>query len=327
MENNDNPIDIVRRRRRALDAAVAKLASQQEGLVARRQLLALGMDADRVRNHVAASRWAERSALVLSTTTGPLTRAQTRWLGVLHAGPRALVGGLSAAEVHGLRNWHRDETTILIPQDLELDDLAAPDVRFIRTRRSLAPMATKRDGLPVCRIEPAVLLFAAYQPSLRTAQGLVAAVVQQRLTTHGELQHWVRALRPLRWAKVFRAALTDIAGGSQSLAELDVLRLCRRAGLQRPRRQGSRRDSSGRVRWTDCEWELPDGHVIVLEVDGAFHMEAEHWEDDLARQRRISRPGRTVVRCTAREARDEPEQVGRDLRALGVPGRAAEDAS
>jgi very-short-patch-repair endonuclease len=71
---------------------------------------------------------------------------------------------------------------------------------------------------------------------------------------------------------------------------------------------------------------LSNGHVVILEIDGGFHMEVEHWEDDLVRQRRISGPGRTVVRCTSREVRDDHEQLGRDLLALGVPRRAPKRA-
>lgn len=67
------------------------------------------------------------------------------------------------------------------------------------------------------------------------------------------------------------------------------------------------------------EWQLPDGRTLVLEVDGGFHMEAEHWEDDLARQRALAATDRIIVRCTPRELRDEPERVARDLLALGVP--------
>ena len=74
----------------------------------------------------------------------------------------------------------------------------------------------------------------------------------------------------------------------------------------------------GRWRYTDCEWDLPGGTTLVLEVDGAFHMEVEHWEDDLRRHRGLTRPGRLIVRCTSREIRDEPFQVAGDLRALGL---------
>jgi len=102
-----------------------------------------------------------------------------------------------------------------------------------------------------------------------------------------------------------------------------VVRMCRDHGLALPGRQLKRLDADGRMRFTDCEWRLPDGRVIVLEVDGSFHMDSQQWEDDLARQRQLSAPDRLMVRCTARELREEPWHVARDLRRLGVPARAA----
>jgi hypothetical protein len=119
-----------------------------------------------------------------------------------------------------------------------------------------------------------------------------------------------------------RRTLTEIAGGAQSVAELDVRRMCRRHRIALPARQVKRYDAGGRLRFTDCEWRLPGGGVVVLEVDGAFHMEAQQWEDDLARQRALSGPGRTIVRCTSRELRDDDRRLAGDLIRLGVP-RAA----
>lgn len=299
------------------DAQVEKLARAQAGLVARRQLNELAFDRFRVRNQLRARRWLERSDLVLSTFTGDLTREQTMWLGVLHAGGPALVGGLTAGELVGLRNWHRDMVTVLVPRNV---DVAPVDgVRFVHTRRNLRRMRRTSSDLPACKVEPALLLWAGYSAAHRAAQGVLAAAVQQRVTTPTDLTYWVGRMRPLRRARLFRQVLADIEGGSQSLSEIDVLRMCRRARIARPRRQTKRRDSAGQIRWTDCEWTLPNGHLVVLEVDGAFHMDVEHWEDDLARQRRISSPDRTVVRCTSRELRDDSDQLGRDLIALGVP--------
>jgi hypothetical protein len=292
------------------------LARHQLGLIARRQLNELGVDADRVRNQLAARRWAVRSSTVLSTFTGSLGWRERVWLGALHAGGTALIGGLTALEWHGLKGWHRDEVTVLVDDQLSFDPV--PDIRFFRTRRPLSDMRAAGSDLPLCRIEPAALLFAGYERSFRTAVGLLAAVVQQRLTTADRLLVEIERMRPLRRAKAFRTALLDIQGGAQSLAELDVGRLCRRAHLPPPRRQTRRRDATGRLRYTDCEWLLPDGTVLILEIDGSFHMDAGHWEDDLARQRRLSGRGRIIVRCTARELRDDPDAVLADLRMHGL---------
>ncbi len=61
---------------------------------------------------------------------------------------------------------------------------------------------------------------------------------------------------------------------------------------------------------------------MILEVDGGFHMEVEHWEDDIVRERDLVTTGAIVLRCTGREMRDEPHRVAASLRAVGV-GRSS----
>ena len=122
------------------------VAQAQAGMISRRQLNEVGADRWHVRNNIAAQRWTARSPMVVSTTTGALSREQTMWLGILHAGPSAILGGLSAAEVGGLRNWARDDITVLIPDELEVEPV--PGVDFHRTRRPIQQLRCPGDGLP-----------------------------------------------------------------------------------------------------------------------------------------------------------------------------------
>jgi very-short-patch-repair endonuclease len=80
-----------------------------------------------------------------------------------------------------------------------------------------------------------------------------------------------------------------------------------------------RRDPSGRKRYLDCEWNLGNGVIVVLEVDGSHHLTVEHWEADIRRERKIVTSGRLVLRATSAELRLDPHEVATDLRALGVP--------
>ena len=195
-------------------------------MVARRQLDRLGIDADRVRCQVSAGRWAERTPRVISTVTGELTFEQRCWLAVLHAGPRSMLGNLTAAAHHDLKNWDRPQICVMVDDELSFDPV--PGVDFFRSRRPFEVLVSRRPGIPRCRLEPAVLLWAAYEAPNRAAHGVIAATVQQRLTTPGRLIAWVDLLHPLRRAKPFKRTLSFVDAGAHSGAELEVGRMCRR---------------------------------------------------------------------------------------------------
>ncbi len=294
------------------------VATDQGGLVARRQLNALGYDDRYIDRRVAAERWQLVSQVVVCTTTGVLTREQRTWAGVLHAGPGSAIGGLTALERRGLEHWHRAEITVLLAKSHNLEPLEG--VRFVETRRPVGLYAT--GAPPTWRTEPAALLFAGYTTSTRTALGLLAAVVQQRLTTPERILRELPGMHPLRRSKLVRSTLAEVAEGAHSLAEMGVGRMCLQEGLPMPDRQVRRRDASGRTRFTDAQWRLPDGRVVVLEIEGSFHMEVSHWEADIARERDLVATGAVVLRCTDREIREEPSRIARSLRAVGV-GRSS----
>lgn len=292
-------------------------AVKQAGMLSQTHFDELGVTRGFVRSQLRARRWSQRTSSVFSTTTGPLSEEQRLWLGVLHAGPTALVGGLTAAEAHGLKGWRREAVTVLVDDELSFDPVDGID--FFRTRRPLKVMRDPQCVLPTCRVEPAVLLFAGYERNRRTAHGLLAAVVQQRLTSVDLLDVWLRQMRPLRRAPEFRGLFADLRGGAQSRTEVDLRDACREFRVALPDSQCPRRDRAGRQRFTDAEWRLPDGAVLVLEVDGAFHDDVLQGAADRTRHRRLTSRTRLVVSCSAYELRYHPGDVMEDLIALGVP--------
>ena len=150
---------------------------------------------------------------------------------------------------------------------------------------------------------------------------MVAASVQQRLTTAKRLIEWVDLLRPLRRAKPFKRTLSFVDAGAHWEPSSRSGRMCRRFGMPQPDRQRRRADSHGRPRWTDAEWDLSGGFTLVLEVEGGFHTEVLEAAADARRSRRITTRSRAVVRCTAYELAHEMEEVAVDMIGLGVPGR------
>ncbi len=308
-----------------MDDRINRLIEAQAGMLARRQLTALGMDWDAVSRKTATGRWSERTPRVVSVVTGALTIEQRRWVGVLHAGPRSMLGGLTAAARNGLTGWEREPVTVLVDDELSFEPVEG--IHFFRSRRPFELLLSPKPGIPSCHLEAGLLLWAGYDAPLRPAYGVLAAAVQQRLTTAARMREWLDLLKPLRRAAGFRRMLADVEGGVHSGAERDVNKMCRDFHLPFPLRQVSRLDSNGRRRWTDAEWRLADGRILVLEVDGAFHMEVTQWAADKRRARRISSADRVVLGATAFEVRHEPAEVARDLVALGVVSRVPETAA
>ncbi len=304
---------------------LADLILAQDGMVARRQLNEYGVSWMRVRNEIAARRWVERTPRVISTFTGELTPRQREWLAVLHAGPRSMLTNLSAAGRQGLTGWERPWVSVMVDDELSFEPVDGVD--FFRSRRPFDLLRSPRPGMPVCQVEPAVLLWAAYEATTRAAHGVAAAVVQQRLSTASRMIEWIDQLRPLRRAKPLKRTLQLVEAGAHSGAEIEVGRLCRRFGIRPPDRQRLRRDRSGRVRYTDAEWDLLDGTTLVLEIDGAFHMDVLQAADDAKRSRRLTTRSRVVVRCTAYELAHESHEVALDLIALGLAGRVPDAAA
>jgi hypothetical protein len=299
-----------------VDGVWRELARSQEGLISRRQLRGLGVTRSEIRNHLDLERWAVRSAEVLSTTTGPLAPLQRLWLGALHGGPTAMIAGLNAATHRGLKGWDRDEITVLVSNPMSFEPLDG--FCFFRSRRP-SGLLLGTGVLPVCKLEPAVLLFASRERNIRTALGSLAAVVQQKLTTPDKLREGVALLKPLRRADAIRTFLDDLDGGAQSLTEVETHRLFREWRIARPDTQKARHDRAGKRRYTDCEWKLRDGRTLVLEINGGFHDDVLQSMDDSRRSRKLTTPERIVVTCTGFELRHEPWAVMEDLIALGVP--------
>jgi len=245
---------------------------------------------------------------------------------VLTTAEVALMGGAvtltkprSADDLLSEADFERDER---LPYwaDIWPSSTALAGVVVHESRRHFPADQALLEGLPVHRIERAAVDAAAWSRSARTAVGLLAAVVQQRLSTPARLAEALETAGKVRHHRVLALALGDISGGSQSLAEIDFVRFCRTHDLPEPDRQARRKDARGRWRYLDVEWRLPAGRVLVVEIDGIGHLEATRWYDDLLRTAELPPDdGRTLIRLPATAVRLDGLRVAAILRAHLVP--------
>ena len=144
----------------------------------------------------------------------------------------------------------------------------------------------------------------------REARTIIAMCFQQRLVRTGDVDYVLHRMPNAKRRSLIVATVADVAAGSETVTELDLVRLCRKAGLPVPTRQVIRREN-GRARYLDAYF---DEWGIVVEVDGAHHMEVDQWWRDMERHNALSQRGETLLRFPAFLLRDHPAIVAAAIR-------------
>ncbi|KKK06614.1 hypothetical protein LQ51_07160 [Micromonospora sp. HK10] len=264
-----------------------------------------------IRHRVATGRWRQAHRGIYVTHGGPVTEAQRRWVAVLAAGPSAVLAGLNAAQAWGLRRYHSGAIHLLLPARHQTRSLP-PGIQVHRT--TLLPAEDVLDVGQPRRTMPARSLVDAAQWASTDdeARAVIAAGFQQRLVGGDDLHQVLERLPRARRRRLIRATASDAAGGAHSLAELDFLRLVRRAGLPEPSRQVIRRDAAGRRRYLDVWFDLWRIHV---EIDGGQHLDPRTAWVDMQRQNDLWVEGNRILRFPAWAVRNHPDRVLAQLRA------------
>ncbi len=288
----------------------------EDGVTNRQELARWGIGAAEVRAQVAAGRWQlVGRALVLHN--GALTDRQRGLVALLNCGPHAVLTSFTAAAEWGLRGWERPEIHVLVPAYARQPKVSG--VRLHRTSARPGPdiVASRR----LHRLGPALLVAAASFQSPRPGCGLLATGYQQRLVRTSDVHTALVAAPRTRHRAALLLAVADIAQGAQALSEIDFERLCTRNGLPRPDRQAVRVEPSGRRRYLDADWTLPDGRLVGVEVDGAVHLAAARWFEDQLRHNEVVLSGTTLLRFPSVVVRHEPALVVSQLARLLALGR------
>lgn len=230
-------------------AGLTELAAQQDQVLSRQQLAGYGVLRDHLRIELRARRWQLVGCRAVVLQTGQLTGPQRWWAAVLNAGKTAALCGITAAQVHGLRGFDAERVHVVVPHGTRYHPLAW--VRVHESRRYLPD----RDLHPVRRpptvgVERALIDAAVWASRARWGCALLAAGVQQRLTTAERLLAELAGAGEVAHRRILAASLLDIGGGAQALGEIDLVGLCGTHGLPAPNRQ-VRRVVGGRLRYID----------------------------------------------------------------------------
>lgn len=288
-------------------------------MVARRQLLELGISAEAIDVRVEAGRFHLVHRGVYAVGHRVLSQ-RGRWMAaVLVCGPGAVLSHRSAACLWGIRAGGRSQTHITSPSKSRSQGV-------IRRHFSLLPEdeITEHDGIPVTTVPRTIFDFAATAP----AHEVEAALRQseyRRLHDRLSLPHLLERYPRRAGSKVVKECLarrSETSGRSRSWLEEVFLPFLDRHRLPRPQQLNAWIEVGGRRFEVDCFW--PQAKAIV-ELDGfAAHGTRTAFRDDRYRDRKLRRAGYGFIRLAPEQLDDEPTEVAADLRDLLSAGSPAD---
>ena len=293
----------------SIDNAIADLATQQHGVVAHRQLRALGIGDGAIKHRVGAGRLQGVHVGVFAVGHRALTANGHRMAAVLACGPEAVLSHRSAAALHGLRRTAGTAIDVTVPRPRAS---SRPGVDVHRVKRLHPDDRTRERGVPVTTVARTLLDLAdvVRGSDLRRAfeeadrRRLVDLSSFDALFARSPGRHGLNALRAL-----VEDASTSVVDTHSEL-EAVFLRFCADHTIPPP---ATNVHIAGFT--VDALWPA---QRLVVKLDGyAFHGTTRAaFERDRARDAELQRAGYRVVRLTWRRLHREPAAVAASLHGM-----------
>jgi hypothetical protein len=296
------------------------IAAEQDGVVARRQLLASGLTPGVARRELVARRWRVLYPGVYATFSGTVPDRAHVWAALLRAGEGAVASHRTALWLAGVIDELPDVIEVGIPHERRADEA---DGLRVHRMRNLSKLAHPAALPPRLRVEAAVLAATQLAESLEAALDLVFRSTQRRLTTAARLTRELKAWPRHRWRALLVELLREVEDGVASALELRYARDVERAhGLPRGlRNQAEREPGSGQCRYRDVRYPA---FSTVVELDGREAHPVDQAFRDLRRDNAVTEAGDRVLRYGWRDVAGRAclsaAQVGQVLRQQGWTG-------
>ncbi|MBN1528948.1 MAG: type IV toxin-antitoxin system AbiEi family antitoxin domain-containing protein [Thermoleophilaceae bacterium] len=296
-----------------MDAAIAELAARQHGVVARRQLVELGLGEYAVRHRIRAGRLHVLHRGVYAVGHLRLSLAGARMGAALACGPGAALSDAAAGACWGLRPSGGALIDVTAPREVR-----RPRIR-VHVRRLPADERTVHDGIPITTVPRTLLdLAATLQPHQLAAAVNQAEVL--RLTDPLSLPQLLERYPGRRGTRRVREVMGETTGVPRSELEALFQEFLRKADLPRPETNAAFH-LAGRWIEVDCLWREAR---VALELDGRMvHDTRASFESDRLRDRELVVAGWTPVRVTWRQLERDARRLEADLRVLLTSARRA----
>lgn len=307
-------------------AASLALLEDQDGVFSRAQARAVGVSRRVISRMVDRGLWQTIGPAVVVTHNGALTQRQKDWAGVLHAGPGGALFGLSSLSMHGLRGFPSPTVQTVAEHGRGRRDITT---RWVSIKVHESVHMSDADIHPAKaprrqRVARAAVDAAALAATDGQARAVIAAVVQQRLIFAEELRPFVVGRPTLPRHGLLLETIDDVAGGAESLPEMEWTKGIRRLGLPTPSRQRVIQHANRRY-YLDADF---DEWMVTVEINGGQHLDPRSVDYDDERRFVLSAGGRLVVDISSYIVRYDMPRAGlRTARALHARGWRPEPAT
>jgi hypothetical protein len=295
----------------AKEQAMLDQAASQ-GVIRVQQLVELGVpERTAYRRCANGGPWRRLLPGVVMLSNGEPSDRQRIAAGLVYAGPRAVLTGLVACRLHGVRRGPAMPTMhvhLLVPNVRQVR--VGKFVTVERTERLPAPVI--RDGIPLAPVPRACIDAARRLEDPREVTELLADAVQRGLCSVSALQaELARCSR--RGTAMPRAVLAEVSDGARSAAERDAQHVWRETGLPEPWWNASVRDRDGRLLGIADAWW--DDVALAWEINSIeYHLSPADYARTAERAARFAAAGVLVVPTLPRRLRRDRAAVVAELR-------------
>lgn len=238
------------------------------------------------------------------------TRRQLVEAALLYVGGDALITGLEACRLHGLRAVPEEPVVhVLIPHDRRV--IGADYVIVERTIRF--PTSVVRDGVPLAPLPRAVIDACRRLRAFDPSRALITEAVQRGRVSPSVLEHEL-SIGSQRGTAVPREILRDVLTGARSVAEIDGQRVWERTGLPPLEWNVDVFHQDGRFIARPDGWS--DNVALAWEIDSyEYHFQRGDYARTLERNARYAAAGIVLVQTLPNRLRAEPDAVAAELTA------------
>ncbi len=286
-------------RNRGATRAVRELAERQHGVVARWQLVELGLSDGMIQQRIAGGMLIPVLHGTFTLGHRHLTQEGHWMVAVLASGRGAVLSHESAMALWGIRAARRPVEVLRRSGGVWRP---RQGLRLHQTRSLPAEHVTAKTGIPVTTVERTFLDMAG-RLSVRQHERALVDADRDDLIRWPELQRLVRGWRGKRGIGRLRLAAMELdprATDTKSPLEVDFLALCREFGLPSP-------EVNVIVAGYEIDFFWPQQRVVV-ETDGySFHRDRRAFEEDHKRTVALTAAGYEVHRATYRMLAWDPD--------------------